>query len=413
MNRPLLNASLGIAAFALLGTSLVNGQTPSRPTSPGTGSPAGNIPANPNPNIPSTGTPGTPGNYPTQPGQMPPTMDNTRRPIFLSGKVMLDDGTPPPDSARIVRVCGSGRIIPEAVTDRKGRFSFQVGQDTAMLADASDEIGMRNAPGYNTQSPMGGMRERDLMSCELRAELAGYRSESVSLAMHRSLDNPDIGTIILHRRTNVEGTTISATTLEAPKDAKKAYEKGHQALNKGKLDDAQKNLQKAVDAYPKFAAAWYDLGVLEDNQKNADAARKAFNESMAADAKFIPPYQGLAMIEARDSKWPQVADLTDKVIHLNPIDYPQAYFLNAVAKLNQQKLDDAEKSANALIAMDTHHQIPRVEHVMGVILAQKQDYNGAAVHMRKFIELSQPSPEVDLAKKQLADLEKSLSANHQ
>ena len=51
--------------------------------------------------------------------------------------------------------------------------------------------------------------------------------------------------------------------------------------------------------------------------------------------------------------------------------------------------------------------------VLGVILAQKQDYNGAAAHMRKFIEISQPSPEVDLAKKQLADLEKSLAARQQ
>src|SRR5512140_3249227 len=43
------------------------------------------------------------------------------RPIFLSGKVVLEDGTPPPDSVMIQRVCGSV-VRPEGYTDSKGRF---------------------------------------------------------------------------------------------------------------------------------------------------------------------------------------------------------------------------------------------------------------------------------------------------
>jgi hypothetical protein len=74
---------------------------------------------------------------------------------------------------------------------------------------------------------MGGVRERDLFSCELRASLPGFRSDVVSLANRRFMDNPEVGTIVLHRLGNVEGLTISATTMAAPKDAKKAYDKGH------------------------------------------------------------------------------------------------------------------------------------------------------------------------------------------
>src|SRR5688572_19730542 len=50
-----------------------------------------------------------------------------QRPIYLSGKVVLDDGTPPPDSVVIERVC-NGQPRAEAYTDSKGRFSFQLGQ---------------------------------------------------------------------------------------------------------------------------------------------------------------------------------------------------------------------------------------------------------------------------------------------
>ena len=225
------------------------------------------------------------------------------RPIFLSGKVMMDDGTPPPEAVVIERVCG-GNPRPEAWTDSKGHFSFQLGQNTAMMADASvgsvggagfpdyNSGGGMQQPGMNTGSrsmggPSGSTMGRDLMNCDLRANLAGYRSEVVSLAGHRMFDNPDVGTIILHRLGNVEGNTISATSLAAPKDAKKAYDKGRDALKKKKPADAEKEFQKAVDAYPKYAAAWYELGMLQQDQKKFDDARKSYQQALAADAKYV------------------------------------------------------------------------------------------------------------------------------
>jgi tetratricopeptide (TPR) repeat protein len=336
-----------------------------------------------------------------------------QRPMFMSGKVMLDDGTPPPDSVRIERICG-GRVIPEANTDRKGRFSFQVGQNSAMMADASTSgPGMRGGMESSGNNPMGGVREREMFNCELRASLAGYRSDNVNLANRKFMDNPDVGTIILHRLGNVEGLTISATSLNAPKDAKKLFEKGHDALGKNKLDDAQKHFEKAVELYPKYASAWYELGIVNERQKNLEGARKAFAQSLAADSKYMNPYDALAQMEARDQKWQDVADITDRMIRLNPVDFPRAYFYNAVAKLNLKRLDEAEKSAKALVEMDTRHQFPKGEQVLGVILAQRQDYTGAAAHIRKFITFSQPGADVDLAKRQLADLEKSLAAREQ
>lgn len=409
--RPFSTFSAGIATFALLGTSFVYGQrttpgpTPNPPTTtptPGTGPRPGTIP-------------GT--NLPQTPNQLPSTGPDTARPIFLSGKVLLSDGTPPPDLVLIERVCGT-RIIPEGMTDRKGRFSFQLGQNSAQFMDAStSDIGSRMpGMGPNTSrmgSMQGNVTAQSLMNCELRASLAGFRSETVSLAMHRAMDNPDIGTIVLRRMGNVEGLTISATSVNAPKDARKDYDKGHEALLKGKYEDARKHLEKAVAAYPKYAAAWFDLGAIRDHEKDVEGARKAFQESIAADGKYVNPYEGLAQMAARERKWQEVADITDRIIQLNRFDFPRALFLNAVAKLNLNKLDEAEKSATELIAMDTRHQIPRAEQVLGVILAQKQNYPEAAVHIRRFIELAPDSPDAETAKKQLSQLEKSLAANGQ
>ena len=49
------------------------------------------------------------------------------RPIFLSGRVLFDDGSKPSRDIVIQRVC-MGNPRPEGYTDSKGHFSFQLGQ---------------------------------------------------------------------------------------------------------------------------------------------------------------------------------------------------------------------------------------------------------------------------------------------
>ncbi len=415
----------GIAGFASV--SFGQGEQAPAPASPTTG-------------VPSTGT--APGGAPGQnPSPFPGTNnrnqspfpdqnqrqtfpDQQQRPVFISGKVQLDDGTPPPDSVVIERLC-NGIARPEAYTDSKGRFSFQLGQNRGMMADASvgsAADGFGGGPGgfggaggmgggsRGGMNPGGGISERDLMGCEIRAVLAGFRSEPVNLSGRRAFDNPDVGTIILRRLANVEGTTISATSLNAPKDAKKAFEKGRDLLRKKKAADAQKEFEKAVAAYPKYAIAWYELGQLQQQDSKVEEARNSYAQALAADAKFISPYLQLAVLAAKENKWQDVADTTDRALRLNPMDFPQAFFYNSVANYNLKKIDAAEKSAREAVKLDTMHRIPKATHLLGIILAEKQDFTGAAQQMKDYLKFSPGGQDVELVKKQLLELEKFTSA---
>lgn len=361
----------------------------------------------------------------TIPGQQnSPFPTDMPRPIFLSGKVMLSDGVPPPEPVVIERVCGA-RVIPEGYTDSKGRFSFEVGHNSSMFMDASmDNVGGgrmgRNDPmgssrtGSSTMGSSGNSGERSMMGCELRANLAGFRSDMVNLSSRRSMDNPEVGTIVLHRLANVEGLTISGTSLNAPKDAKKAYDKGRELAKKGKLDDASKQFDKAVELYPKYAVAWYERGRIYEEQNKLDDAKKAYGESLAADSKLMLPYERLAGMAMQTRNWQETADITDRMIRLNPVDFPQAFLFNAIANLNLQKLDAAEKSTADLLDMDKQHRYVKAEHVMAVIKAQKQDWAGAATHFRAYLSNARPGTEgLDLAQKQLAEVEKTLAAQKQ
>jgi tetratricopeptide (TPR) repeat protein len=380
----------------------------------------------PNPN-----TPGTPSRIPN-PNQDPNNNPNNRfpdqqqRPIFLSGKVMLDDGTPPPEPVTIERVC-NGNPHAEAYTDSKGRFSFQLGQSQGILQDASMSSagdGRFGGGGYgNTNSPMGtnqssgglgsgtaGMTGRDLMGCEIRAALPGFRSDSINLGGRRMFDNPDIGTIILHRLANVEGVTISAISLQAPKDAKKAFDKGREFLKKKKDPEAAKEFEKAVEIYPKYSTAWFELGRLKEQQSDAEGALKAYSQALAADPKYLNPYRQLAGMYVKDQKWKDAADTTSRLIKLDPVDFPDAYFYNSVANFYLKNYDEAEKSVREAQKLDSRNRMPKSNQLLGAILAEKQDYAGAAEQIKKYLTFLPAGQEAENAKKQLMELEKITSA---
>lgn len=376
---------------------------------------------------PGPGTqPGREPQFPTQqPGQQQQQQrfPEFQRPIFLQGKVVFDDGTPAPPSVVIERVC-NGRPIPEAYTDSKGRFSFQVGHNTAFIPDASvgnypsgmpgggdrgDPYGGSSGRFPGSAGPAGGISERDLMGCELRASLPGYRSTSVELTGRRAFDNPDVGQLVLHKLANVEGFTISMTTLQAPKNAKKSYERGMKEASKQKFDKARTELEKATTEYPEYAEAWFALGQVLEAQKQPDQAREAYGKALAADGKFVSPYVKLARMDAMEQKWDKVAETTAKVMKLNPYDFPDAYFYNAVANLNLNKLEDAEKSAREAIKLNAHQRFPQVEHVLGLSLAYQNDFPEARVHLQRYLELLPNAANASTVQQQISQIESFLA----
>ncbi len=345
--------------------------------------------------------------------------DTLNRSTYLSGKVVMDDGTAPPEPVVIERVC-NGAPRAEGFTDSKGRFSFQLGQSQAMTQDASyDGLGasgiQTNAPSRTNRTAMGngpvggtprGSAGQALAGCELRASLAGFRSDVVNLGGRRMFDNPDVGTIILHRRANVEGTTISVTTLQAPKGARKAYDKGREALRKEEIADAQKEFEKAVSAYPHFAAAWCELGLIQEKANHPGEAKKYYGQAIASDAKLVTPYLHLAQLAVRERKWQEAADTSGQAIKLDPVDFPEAFFYNAVASYKLQRLDDAETSARQTQKLDAAHRWPMADRLLGAILYGKKNYAGAAEQLRNYLTFAPDATDAGEVRTQLAELEK-------
>ncbi len=411
MNIRLIAVSL-IAVFALWGQKGGGGGAP--------GGGGGGISTGPGPGV-GTPSPGSPSR--TSPSMTTPstTAPGIPTPIFLSGKVVMADGAPVPPGITIQRVCqGLPRTV--AYTDSKGNFSFQWGDYAGITPDASEPgstgltgggLSATTAGGSQvsnrTSSAMGsqsGAFGGSIGACELRASLAGYTSGTVNLFMHRAMDNPDVGRIVLHRNTAVEGVAVSATSLNAPKDARKAYEHGLASLHKGKQADAGKDFEKAVGIYPTYADAWVELGRLRVAGQQTEPAREAFRKAIDADAKLVAPYLELGLMSAREQKWQDSAQYLDRAVQLDPVDFPQAWYVDAVANFNLKKLDPAEKSAREALKLDPQHRNPRADYLLGLVLMEKRDYAGAAAELKSYLAMSPSAENQQEVKKQLEELEK-------
>lgn len=413
--RALLILPLGLGVSLLYGQQRGGNQggAPSGSNPPPSNIP-GNTPGNTPGNIPGNGTRNNPNNFPNSDIYSPNNQIN--RPIFLSGRVVMDDGSKPSSNITIKRVC-NGSPRTEAHTDSKGNFSFQLGANPMSMMDASDssmpDIAGRgmgsNSPFAGAGMPGRGISERDLIGCQLEAYYPGYRSDSIDLSMRRPLDNPDVGIIVLHRLGNVQGTSISITTALAPKKARKAYEKGMQLAAKGKLDESEKHLQEAVDEYPKYALAWYHLGRMQAAAHDAAAARKSFEAAIAADNKYVSPYDGLALLAAQANNWQEAADRSKQAVYLNPVEYPSSWFYNALANYNLKHPDLAEKSAKEVVKLDGAHRLPQVETLLAQLCADRADYAGAAQHLQAYLQLQPNAPNAAELRQQLAKLRESLA----
>ena len=354
----------------------------------------------------------------------PPSRTNRGRPMpsehrrqrqqqYVQGEVVLENGTPAPAHVLIERFCGAGNGIPETHTDSRGRFSFELGKLTGFNPDATQGFAT-GTPGRAGEEltalsaldrDSGGSGARHLAGCGLRAVLPGFRSTTVELSSRSRFDDPDVGTIVLTPLAGVEGLGLSLVSLRAPEEARKSVEKGARDLEKRKWGNARKHFEKAVQVFPEHAEAWFGMGSAFEKDGKPDHARRAFEEAVAVDPRFVPPRLGLARLDAGEARWEALIERTDRILVMNASDFPEAWFYSSVGNFNRERYPQAERSAREAIARGAETRFPQVVHLLAMSLGYQGRAEEAIAELKRYLEIAQDGKTAPAAREQLAGLE--------
>jgi tetratricopeptide (TPR) repeat protein len=347
--------------------------------------------------------------------------------IYISGTVIQEDGKPAPIGTAIELDCVTS-ITRQADTDPNGNFSFIIGdterrkrlQPDASIGDEDPFEPMIGADGTSTQSgtksyigtqsagasPIPEATKtiyQRLANCTLRAQYSGYKSSTVNFAGKTLAPINEMGVILIYPANKFPGTVESAMSVHAPKKAKKLVDQAEKALAKNDPNEAVKQLKSAIEAYAEYAEAWFELGRIYEIQKRKDDARNALKKAIAIDSLFVKPYIQLGWLESREKKWKEVADITDKALSLDPVSFPDAYFLNSLANYNLGNIAVAERRAQIQLRLDPMHAHPQIYLVMANIAARKKNTSGYIDGLKNYLRYAPNAQDAPEVRKQLEE----------
>lgn len=289
-------------------------------------------------------------------------------------KIATEEGTAPASTPQIVVGYGPGlRLACQIVTVfGNGNVSYYTGR---YFGDSDADV------------------------CPVTISLSGYKSVNATL-------RNDAVIVLKHPGGDHEGSTVSLASMRAPEDAKKAYAKGIEATSSQKWAKAQIQLEKAVAIYPEYPAAWSSLGEVYMQQNMPKEARSALERAIQIDPKYLKPYAQLARLDLAERRPEDAVVLTARAMEMKPTEFPAIYFYHAVANFNLKHFDLAEASARRAVELDSDHEVPRAEYLLGSVLAAKGDRHGALQHFSKYLELSPKAPDAPEVKQRIAELSK-------
>ena len=383
MRRTLRFASLALVASAWLAAQQRNGAPPGTTSQSGTGAP----PANPGPTV-QTGSGGdqqstTPA--PTAGLSQPSDSVDLQQPINQASAVyqakILPQGLDSLPATPLIIPIFEGKVPWQCHVDhvfKNGNVIYHV--------DPGDILG---PPDVSAGVPD---------DCRATVRLQGYATVDVTLH--------DKAVIVLKRLGEREGTLVSASSLEAPEPARKAYEKGIDDIDRKKWDKAREDLERAVAQWPKYAAAWTALGEVYREQSMPAQARGAYEHALKADPKYARGYVQAARLDLDEGHMEDGLRLSEQAIAIDPVEFPEAWFYCGVANFNLKHFDEAARSAQRAIELDISHALlPRAEHLLGFIFAAKHEYAEALVHLRNYLRISPMATDVPETISLIATLE--------
>ena len=216
---------------------------------------------------------------------------------------------------------------------------------------------------------------------------------------------PDNENCLLPPLSGMHSPVISAAALAVPAKSKYEYFEACAALRKGKTDNAEKHLRKALQIYTQYPAAWVTLGQLLASENHTADARSACFQASTIEPNYVPAYLCLAEIATWGKAWSDVLQYSSRAIQLDPVTTPIPYEYNADANLKTNRLEEAERSALRAADIDKDNKDPRVHFLLAQIYEAEGDRAGEIAQLRLYLNFAKDVSNAAEIRKFLTELE--------
>jgi tetratricopeptide (TPR) repeat protein len=242
---------------------------------------------------------------------------------------------------------------------------------------------------------------RGLGEFTVAVEAAGYKAAQREVSIPAAMQYQE-DVYLEWDTTSGNGTGAPGRAVLAPK-ARKALEKGAQALTAGKLEEAQKFIGEAIKLAPANPDVLYLQGMLYMEQSNWEQAQTTLEQASRMDPNQPRLLAALGMNLVHQKKFAEAIPLLEKSIQLHPASgwgpkwaLGKAYYYH---EQYEQALSMAEQAHT-----DSHGSSAQAELLLAQCLTVVGRYEDSAQVLREFLKNNTEGPDAQTARSWLERL---------
>jgi tetratricopeptide (TPR) repeat protein len=207
---------------------------------------------------------------------------------------------------------------------------------------------------------------------------------------------------------------VSVNELRMPDKALRSVSRARQDLVDGKLDKAQKAIDKALQVSPDCAEAIDIQGLIHLHTGNLDQAASEFQKAIDVDPTIGQAYLGLGMVMISHKQFKAALIPLDRAESLLPSSW-LVYFQTAVADFQVGDMNAALeqlKYAERFAAPNADRQ-SQTAFMHAMVSIKLSDFTSAAKYLSDTIELNPEGTSAKAAQAKLDELKPLLNAGDQ
>jgi Tfp pilus assembly protein PilF len=283
----------------------------------------------------------------------------------ISGSVRGSDDKPLSDVHVELRDGRTGQVVNSAYTGMGGDFEF-------------------------TEIPQGTYRVvafSGTQQAEERVEVSSWNSLVTLRLPSRKADDDDGRKV------------VSVASYRVPEKAREELRKAREASTKGRTDEAQTRVAKALEIHPEYADALTFRAILKLTTKDTDGAVTDLQKAIQCDGNYAMAYMVLGSAFNIESKYDEAIRALERGESLEP-DAWQAYFELGKAYAGKADFKSSLGQLNRALTL-APQGYPLIRLVRAHVLMQLGQYSDAVIDLQTYLEKNPNGQDSDLAKKML------------